>query len=235
MAALDTVKNDLTWVQKHERLVIVALVLLAGSWGLQHFLDNQAAKAETRANVAEQALVLQNTTNAQNAATTASVLAQYQGMVTALTAQNASLAAAAASRQAIVTKNQTTDATLALPELANRLQSLGNVPIGQVSSDSNHVILTQPGAIAVTQTLETIPALTANLKDQTALAASLQAALTQGQTVITDQSKEITGLNLAAKDADVACKAEVKAVKAEENKAKRKWFFRGVLVGLFGG
>src|SRR5271157_1072108 len=212
--ALDTVKNDLTFLQKHERLIIVALVLAAGSWGLQHFLDNQAAKAETRATVAEQALVLQNTTNAQNAATTASVLAQYQGMVTALTTQNASLAAAAASRQATVIKNQTTDATLALPELANRLQSLGNVPIGQVSSDSNHVIFTQPGAIAITQALETIPALTANLKDQTALAASLQAAEKQADTVIADQTKQIAGLNLALVDADKVRKTEVAAVKA---------------------
>src|SRR5271157_4482162 len=98
--ALDTVKNDLTWVQKHERLIIVALVLAAGSWGLQHFLDNQAAKAETRASVAEQALVLQKSQNDAMAAQSAQVAQQYATMVQALAAQNASLASAVAQRQA---------------------------------------------------------------------------------------------------------------------------------------
>ena len=239
MAVLDTVKNDLSWLQRHERIIIVALVLLVGGWAYGKYADASASKAETRATVAEQALVLQKATNAQNAATTASVLAQYQTMITALSAQNASLATAAASRQAAVVSNQHTDATLALPELANRLKTLGNAPDGTVSVTGNQVNITQPGAVAVTQTLETIPALQADLKDTQALLGATEVAKEQAGKVIAAQTTEITGLNLQIVDADKAHKAEITAVKAEGRKNSVKWFKRGFglgfLAGLFAG
>ena|ERR1019366_7275011 len=224
-----------SWLQKHERIVIVALVLAAGSWGLQHYLNNVAAKAETRATVAEQALVLQKATDTQLAATVAQVTQQYQSMVQALAAQNVALAQAVAKRQASQVVNQNHDAVLPLPDLANRLKTLGNAPDGSVLAVGDKIELTQPGAVAVTQTLETIPALQGDLKDTQAALGASQGALTQAGTVINDQGKQITGLNLAATDQDKACKAQVAAVKAEANKSKWSWFKRGVIVGFLGG
>jgi hypothetical protein len=228
-----------SWLQKHERIVIVALVLAAGSWGLQHYLDNAAAKAETRATVAEQALVLQKAADTQLASTVAQVTQQYQAMVQALTAQNSSLAAAAASRQTAQTANQAKDATLPLIDLANRLQTLGKAPEGTVSASGNSVNLTQPGAVAVVQQLETIPELQGDLKDTQAALGASQGALTQAGTVITGQAKEITGLNLAATDQDKACKTQIAAVKADARKSKIKWFkigfISGFVTGLWGG
>jgi hypothetical protein len=224
-----------TWLQKHERIVIVFLVLLAGGWGYSKYADASASKANTRAQVAEAALASQNATDTKNAATTATVLAQYQAMVATLSAQNASLAAAAAQRQAIVAKNQAQDTTLALPVLAERLGTLGNVPAGQVSTDQNHVILTQPGAVAVTQTLETIPALKSDLADETALATAAQTTQAKGTEVIADQAKQIDGLNLAALDADKVCKAQVAQAKAAGRKSKVRWFKIGFVTGFVSG
>lgn len=224
-----------SWLQRHERIVIVALVLLAGAWGFTKYADISASKAEARATVAEQALQSQKETDAKNDATTASVLAQYQSMVTALSAQNASLAAAAAQRQATVVKNQATDATLALPVLANRLVTLGNVPDGQVSSDPSHVILTQSGAVAVTQTLETIPALQGDLRDTQAHVVAANAALDKANEVMADQSTQIAGLKLTITDEEKACTAQVASVKAEARKSKIKWFKIGFLTGFVSG
>jgi hypothetical protein len=178
---------------------------------------------------------LQKTTDTQLAATVAQVTQQYQSMVQALAAQNVALAQAVAQRQASQVVNQNHDAVLPLPDLANRLKTLGNAPDGSVLAVGDKIELTQPGAVAVTQTLETIPALQGDLKDTQAALGASQGALTQAGTVIADQGKQITGLNLAATDQDKACKAQVAAVKADANKSKWSWFKRGVIVGFLGG
>jgi septal ring factor EnvC (AmiA/AmiB activator) len=224
-----------SWLKTHERLIIVALFLLAGYFGLNHYLNNAAAASETRAKTAEAALVSQQTQNTQLAAQSASVLAQYQAMVTALSAQNSSLAAAAASRQVSVVAQQKTDATLPVADLANRLKTLGNAPEGSVSTLGNQIDLTSPGAVAITQTLETIPALTSDLKDTQAALGATQAAQAKADEVIADQTKQITGLNLASVDQTKACTAQVAAVKAEGRKNSMKWFKRGFGLGFLSG
>ena len=224
-----------SWLQKHERIVIVALVLLVGGWGLGKYLDIAASRSEARATAAEQALVDQKAQNAQYAAQVAQVEQQYVAMVQALAAQNAALAQAVAQRQASQTVNQTHDAVLPLPDLANRLKTIGNAPEGSVSVLGDKIELSQPGAVAVMQTLETIPTLQGDLKDTQAALGATQAALTQAGTVVADKDKQITGLNLQISDADKACKAQVSAVTADANKSKRKWFLRGVLFGFLGG
>ena len=224
-----------SWFKVHERLIIVAMVLLAGTLGYGKYETGNAARATTRATVAEQALVAQKTQDAQNAATTAQVLAQYQTMVQTLATQNASLATAAASRQAAVVVQQKADSTLPLTDLAKRLKTLGNAPEASISVLGDKIELTQPGAVAVTQTLETIPVLQADLKDTQTLLGATQAAKAQGDRVIDAQTTQITGLNLAAVDQDKACKAEVTAAKAVGRKNGAKWFFRGLVTGFIGG
>jgi hypothetical protein len=224
-----------SWLRTHERIVIVFLALLVSTWGLGKFLDSRAVTTEARAASAEQALSAQKSLDVQQASQTATVLAQYQSMVVALSGQNASLAASAAQRQATLAKDKATDSTLALPVLAVKLQNLGNAPDGSVSTTPNSVNFTQSGAVAVVQTLEEVPVLQATLKDtQTALAASA-ATQKQGDTVIADQAKQITGLNLMIIDQDKSCKAEITAVKAADRKSKFKWFKVGFVTGFLGG
>jgi len=232
---METPTQILSWLQRHERLLIVAMVLLAGSWGTNHLLNNLASKAETRAQIAEQALVLQKATDAQLAAQSAQVQAQYQAMVTQLTAQNQSLAKAVAERSAGLQQQQGNDSKLPLSALATRLESLGNAPAGSVSNTATTVILTQPGAIAVTQTLEEVPVLQANLKDTQQLADNSSKELAQSNLVIGSLNTQVAGLVLQGKDADAACKAEITAVKADARKSKIKWFKFGFITGFLTG
>jgi chromosome segregation ATPase len=213
----------------------VVLVLLAASWGLGKYLDAAASRAEARATAAEQALTDQKAQNAQFAATVGQLTQQYQQLTASLAAQNASLAASMATRQTAQVAQRATDAHLPLTELVTRLSAIGNVPLDDISVVGNQISLNQPGAVAVTQTLESIPALQGDLKDTTATLGATQAAKAQADTLIAGQAKEITGLNLQITDADKACKAQVSAVTADANKSKRKWFLRGVLVGFLGG
>lgn len=224
-----------TWLQRHERLLIVAMVLLAGAWGFSRYADLSASKAEARATVAEQALTAQKATDAQNASETASVLAQYQAIVQSLQAQNASLAGIAAQRQTAVAAQQQVDSTLPVAELANRLKTLGNAPDGSVAAEGDSVKLTQLGSVAVVQTLETLPVLRADLKDQTFLTSATQDALNKANVVIVDQKKQVDGLNLTLVDADKQCKAQIADVKAQARKSKIKWFKIGFVSGFVTG
>ena len=224
-----------SWLQKHERIVIVALVLLVGGWGLGKYLDIAASRSEARATAAEQALVDQKAQNAQYAAQVAQVEQQYVAMVQALAAQNAALAQAVAQRQASQTANQTHDAVLPLPDLANRLKTIGNAPEGSVSVLGDKIELSQPGAVAVTQTLETIPTLQGDLRDTQAALGATQTTLTQAGTVVADKDKQITGLNLQITDQEKSCTTRIASVTAESRKKQMSWFKRGLILGFLGG
>ena len=224
-----------TWLQKHERLLIVALVLLAGSWGTNHLLNNMASADKTKADVAVAALNTQKATDAQLALQSAQVQAQYQTMVTQLTAQNVELAKAVSSRNTGLQAQKGTDASLPLEALATRLQTLSQAPVGSISVAQNSLTLTQPGAIAITQTLEEVPVLQANLKDTQQLADNSSKELAQSNLVIGSLNTQVAGLTLAGVDADKACKAEVASVKASARKSKVRWFKIGFFTGLITG
>lgn len=223
-----------TWFQKHERLLIVLMVLWAGYWGVNHYLDNAAAKAETRATVAEQASATAQQAAKDNAAVVAQLLQQHQQMEQTLTAQNAALASALSARQAAVVVQQKTDATLPMTDLANRLKTLGNAPDGSVTVPSvpvNTVSLTQPAAVAVVQTLETVPQLQADLKDEQTANGHFQDTIAQADVLYASQVKQITDLNALVVTNNNACVADKNALKAEAKKNNLKWFRRGFVLG----
>jgi hypothetical protein len=63
------------------------------------------------------------------------------------------------------------------------------------------------------------------------------AQLTQAKAdeVISSQTKEISGLNLAAVDQAKACTAQISAVKADARKSKWRWFKLGYILGFGSG
>lgn len=226
--------TQISWLKAHERIVCLFLCLVVAGWIGNKYLDNAAARSETRATVAEQALASQKAQDAANASTVAQVTQQYAAIVQTLQAQNASLASSLAQRQASLVVAQKTDTTLALPDLANRLKTIGNAPDGSVSASGGQILLTQPGAVAVVQTLEEVPVLTSNLADQTTISSNFQAELVKANEVILDQTKQISGLNLTLTGETDTCKAQVAALTAKARRAKLRYFWVGVVAGFIG-
>ena len=166
---------------------------------------------------------------------TAQVIAQSQDMVKTLTAQTNALAAVATQRQAAVVVQKDVDAHLAPSALAQRLETLGNAPTASVSVLGNKIELTQEAAVDITQTLESLPVLQADLKDETALAVATAAAKAQADKVIDAQATQIIDLNTArVKDAKAASD-ELASVKAQGRKNSAKWFKRGFGLGFIAG
>jgi DNA-binding ferritin-like protein len=215
--------------------VLLSLVLLGAGWGYSKYLSHADNAATARATVAEQALAADKSKDAENALATAQTLAQWQDMVQALVAQNKALATAVASRQTTLVTQQKADSSLPVGDLANRLKTLGNAPDGTVSTNTqNQVILTQSGAVAVTQTLETIPVLTSNLKDEIDLVTSEKAEADAAADVINDQTKQIAGLNLTIAGEETQCKAQVAQVQAQLKRSRWHWFLAGLVTGFVG-
>jgi flagellar biogenesis protein FliO len=232
---LTNMKGEWSWLQRHERMIIVILVLLAGSWGLQHFLNNQAAAAEARATIAEKALEAQKAVTAQNALQTAQVESQYLAMVDALTKQNASLAASVAARQGVLQQTQTQNKALPLPELGKKMQVLANIGDTDITASTAGITLNQLGAVAVVNTLEQVPVLLADNKDLSTIANNKQAEVDSANGLITTLHTQVDGLNLQITTGDTACKAEIASVKASARKGKLAWFKIGFVTGFLGG
>jgi hypothetical protein len=222
-----------SWLQRHERIVIVFLALLVTSWGLGKALDARAALTAARATSAEQALVAQKTLDTQNASQILQLSQQYQQLTQTLASQNIQLNASLAQRQASQAAQVAVDTHLSPTDLATRLQTLGNALPEDVSVVSGgRIDLTQAGAVKITQSLEVIAPLQADLKDTTATLQTAQGALVKANEVITGQTKQITGLGLAAVDQDKVCKTQIAAVKAEGRKSKFKLFKLGFILGF---
>jgi hypothetical protein len=224
-----------TWLQKHERIIIVLIVCALGAWGIQRYYDGAALAAATKATVAEAHATTADATAAKDAATQAQVNQQYQVMVQTLTEQNKQLATALATRQAQVVVQQKTDTTLAPSALADRIATLSSAPPAEVTLDGANIALGRNAAVAVAQTLELVPVLQDNLKDETTLADNRQKMIDADTAEQIAFGKEITDLN-AARTADAAaCKAEVSAAKAQGRKSGVKWFKRGFIAGFLSG
>ena len=108
------------YFKAHERLIVVALVLAVGTFGLSKYFDRAATVDSAKAATAEVILQQQITTNAQLASQTAAQIAQYQAMVTQLAQQNASLTAAVAAENAALANRQAVDKTLTPTQLTQR-------------------------------------------------------------------------------------------------------------------
>ena len=214
------VQKELTWLQKHERIVIVALVLSAGVFLGNKWLNYDSAQKDARV-AALTAQVAQDKVSVQNLALQAATAqATYQTTLDAITKQNVALEGSIAQMSASLAQRQKVDSQLPLPELGKRLEALVPAAQGGVIATTNGLALNATASYGVVNALEQVPVLTAQLKDETQVAANNQSALTSANTVIVDKTNQITGLNKSLTDQQAH---EVAAVAAEKLKAKKAW------------
>jgi hypothetical protein len=227
------VQETKTFLQKHERMVICALVLMVAMFLGGKYFDREAAKAQANATVAAQLAADAKQSAQQAALQAAQTQAQYQAMLEVLQKQNAVLAQAVTQRDAILGQQQAVDKTLSPTQLTQRWAQLvpGTMPIATPTG----VSVTTADAQSTVVQLENVPVLTQNLKDETEIAANLQSELDAQGKVVAEDNTLISALNTEIADNDKACKAEVAAVKADARKGKVKWFKIGYVAGLVSG
>lgn len=225
------IKSDLSWIQKHERILIVLFVLLFGAWGLHKWDDIHAADKKAEAAISAQQLADQKTMNAETAKMVQDSIAQYQNMVDKLSQQNSALTIAMSQRTIVLQSQQSVNNALPLPDLAKRWRELAGISAGDITAGNAGITVSDAGARQTTNKLEMLPVLDADLQDQKTITGNVQQELGKADDVIAQQKLQVDGLNRQIVDADKACKDQVASVKADARKSKGKWFVAGAVLG----
>ena len=239
-----------TFLLDHERLIIIVLAAVVLWWGWGKYaqirLDHDNALLKQAQVVAQQqadqnaALAKQAQANAQQIAEDR---AQLQALSDKLTAQNQQLVAANTALAVALTKQQKTDASLPVPALVDRWAQLvpGTNFAGAVTS-GNNVQVTPSNALATVQQLEKVPVLTQQLANETAEKANDDQLINQQNKSITDLNGQVgtlnasvAGLNKQITDNAAVCQDQIKVVKAQAAKSKRRWFIIGFISGFVTG
>jgi len=217
---LSTLEKYLLAFEKHERLLIVLAVLAFGTFGVSRFLNYESAQKDAK--VAALTLVVnQDKQTVANLALSASTAqAAYQTTLDAITKQNVALEGSIAQMSANLAQRQKIDSQLPLPELGMRLEALVPAAQGGVTATTNGLALNATASYGVVNALEQVPVLTAQLKDETQVAANNAALLSDADKVIDADGAEIVGLHKSLADQQAH---EIAAVAAEKLKAKKAW------------
>ena len=213
-------KNDLNWLQRHERVVIVALVLFVGG-----FLGNKALNYDASLKDAKVAALTQVVSqDKQNAAALALASAtaqqQYQLVLDTVSKQNTALEASVAQMAAGLKAQQAADRVLPPSGLAQRLEVLVPATQGGVTTTTDSMTLNTNAAVSVVSALEQVPVLQNELNNETQVADNNRSALESASTVIADKTAQVAGLNKSLTDQQAH---EAAAVAAEKVKTKKAW------------
>jgi hypothetical protein len=241
-----TIKNDLSWLQRHERLLICTMVILAVTFLGNKWLDNRSTGAAVQAALAQQkAVVLQQKVDedvkqsAVQAAQNAQIAAQYQSMVDTLNRQVASLAAAVAQRNNNLVNQQASNQTAPLPNVAKRWVSLADLQPTDLTVADTGINVNDTAVRKTVNLLEEVPVLQKNVQDIQQIADNRQIELSKANDLIAGQNTQIGGLikqvtdEKASHKADVdADRKEIDSVKADARKSKRNWFIAGFITGV---
>jgi small-conductance mechanosensitive channel len=206
--------------------VAIALALIGVYLIEARVADNATAKANAAEGKAE--LIAQQNKDFQT-----QVAQQVQQLVlqnAQLQQANQALSAQIAQTNAILAQQKKTDASLPPTELAKRIVTLA--PGGSITVQTNGYLVDQPEAIAIAQTLEEVPALSANVKALESENANLSTIIANdSKTLDLEKQSHVSDVN--SLNAVVAAdKVVLAATKAQCRKSKLKWFGIGFVSGF---
>jgi hypothetical protein len=211
------VKSDISWLKAHETIFIVLMFLLVGVYSINKFLDHESAKDAQAATLAAQQL----TEARQEAATAASA---YQAALTVAQQENAALTTAISQRQTVLVQQQTAIKTLPLSAVGQGIQTaIGGT--GDITTEVDGLKLNDSASRRALSLLDEIPVLQADQTDLNSQLKNETDALTAAQSVIVNQTKELTA-------DDASCKAQIASIKATARKKEWHWLIVGYLGGL---
>lgn len=222
-----------SFIKAHEILIAIVLgsiIFWSVSGKVVNYFDNRAHQE----NDVKQA-VLQAKLDAAASATAIAEqhAAEYKALTESVLAENTKLNASIAARDKATSDQQGKDKTLPPSELAQRWEVLANLPLGSVAPQQGSLFsVTDAGARLTVIALEEVPKLQGDLKDVTAEKSNSDKLLASSQQQVDNLNKTVTAKNEALAAADGACKAEIKVIKDDAAKSKRKWAIGGAIVGF---
>jgi hypothetical protein len=220
-----------TWLQKHERLIVAVLVIMAGVFLYNKVIDRQAAHDQLVADQAAKTLKAQVAKDATLAQAAAAQQQQYVALVQQLSQQNSALTAAMQNRTTVLQVQQKADAALPMPALGTRLGTLLGVGATDVVPATSGLTLSPEAAYRATESLEQVPVLQANLADSQTQNKNLTQELAASDALGATKDEQITNLKQTVTDTQAAGDTKLAACKATARRGKLHAFFYGVGVG----
>ena len=218
------------FIKAHETILALVLATVV-IFGVTNRIQSIEAKHDdTNLQTAQSASAAQAQKDAAIAAQVAEDTATFAALQAKIDAQNAALVQANASLAAALTKQQKVDASLPLPELANRWTAL--VPIAKPIATPNGITLDSTSATATVEQLEQVPVLQSELTNEQTLVVNGNILAVAQTKQITDLTAEVSGLQLKAVDDAKTCQAQIAVVKADARKSKRRYFIAGFVAGI---
>jgi hypothetical protein len=233
LATVETkVKADLSWLQKHEKLVLAVIAGLV-LWFAIGKVDTLIANHD-HANL-QQAQVVAQVQQEKNDALAKQIAqdkADYTALSTQVQARDAQLVQLQATLVTALARQQKVDATLPPTELVARWNKL--VPQAGATVTPSGVALPSAGAIATVVELERAPELGKQLAASNEELANAKKLVAAEGTQVTSLTALVGGLQAKSVDDANTCKEQIKTVKDAARKSKRHWFIAGVIVGWVG-
>ena len=159
------------------------------------------------------------------------IAAQYASLVQTLSAENASLNASMAQRQATQKTQVNVDTNLPMVGVSARWSVL--LPTVTPSAPlTGGISLTETQAHDTLAYMEQVPVLQADLQDETKVAANYLQEVQKSDLLNADLNSQILGLKKENTDLVAKDVADVKACKAQERKSKITWIKRALAIGF---
>jgi hypothetical protein len=226
------VLNELSWLQKHERLLLITLFLLVVLFLGNKYLVKSASDADSKAALAQQALVQQQNLIAAQAAEVAQETAALQVQQSALASATAQLAQTQASTNAALAALAKKIATDSTPQAVSEDVTAAYGPqMAPVVEPDSKLGFTTEQAKQLALTKVNYDALKVVDMAKDAVISQQDKTIDAQKSLIVGQTTEIAGLNAESVAAKSASDAEISKLKADARNSKKNWFLRGLAVG----
>jgi len=226
-----------TWLQKHERIVILVLMLVFGVYVVEK-IDNRIAARDAANFAALQQAAQTAATQVQQAAQAASqAQTALQAASEAYQKETIALKATLAQEQASLAARQKVDSTLPPDALVARwnklLPGLTLHPmIGQTPEDPSGVFVPTDSAQRTVEFMESVPVLTTEVVETKSGLNSAQDAYQACLKANAAEAEEVADLKTQNTADAAAAKSELAAEKAKARKSKWHWFEAGFVAGV---
>jgi hypothetical protein len=216
---------------KHVILAILAAgMILLITWKVLAHMD---LVDHDQVVLAQQQLKVDQQTAKTQAATTKTDDSALQRQVNILTASNRALVTSVASLQQQLASQRSKDAAMAPDALSARWQSLINA--GSIQVQPSGILADLTASHATVDKLESLPVLRAELDQTKANSAQKDKAILGEQNLVADVQAELGTCKKVTQDADAACQAQIKEVKASARK-RAFWYAIGSFIsGIIAG
>ncbi len=230
-----TTTTTQTWLQKHERIIITALVLTPTFIFGDHWINKTATKDKQQAQIAMAQVNEETAKDALISQKVDQLSSKYDATIQAITAQNTQIARATATRTVTLNSQEVTDSAMPMSALGDRWAQIAKIAPADITNTPTGVEVTATGAHQTVAQLEKVPVLQADVAAAQQTASNDLSETTQADAVIASQKTQIATLNTTVTDEVSSCNAQIKSVKASERKGKSNWFKIGFVGGIVVG